>query len=52
MPPAWQIGLSIFLLIVAILLMIKLVAKIFRIGILMYGKRPRLAEIVTWMRYK
>jgi len=52
MPPAWQIGLSIVLLVVAILLMIKLVAKIFRIGILMYGKRPSLAEIVTWMKYK
>lgn len=52
MPPAWQIGLSIVLLVVAILLMIKLAAKIFRIGILMYGKRPSLAEIVTWMKYK
>ncbi|MDH5715733.1 MAG: ABC transporter permease, partial [Candidatus Aminicenantes bacterium] len=52
MPPVWQIGLSIALLVVAILLMIKLVAKIFRIGILMYGKRPSLVEIVTWMKYK
>ncbi|MDH5406600.1 MAG: ABC transporter permease [Candidatus Aminicenantes bacterium] len=52
MPPVWQIGLSIVLLVVAILLMTKLAAKIFRIGILMYGKRPSLVEIVTWMKYK
>ena len=52
MPPIWQIGLSIVLLVVAILLMTKLAAKIFRIGILMYGKRPSLVEIVTWMKYK
>ena len=52
MPPAWQIILSILMLVVAILLMIKLAAKIFRIGILMYGKRPSLVEIVTWMKYK
>lgn len=27
-------------------------AKIFRIGILMYGKKPTLGEILRWIRYK
>ena len=34
------------------LLIIWLTSKIFRIGILMYGKRPTLPEIIKWMRYK
>jgi ABC-2 type transport system permease protein len=51
MPPAWQVILSIGLLIAAIFLMVRLVAKVFRVGILMYGKRPRLAEIIRWFRY-
>jgi ABC-2 type transport system permease protein len=51
-PSALQIGTSIVLTIITILLMIKLSAKIFRVGILMYGKRPRLSEIIKWLRYK
>lgn len=51
-PSALQIGTSIALTIITILLMIKLSAKIFRVGILMYGKRPRLAEIIKWLKYK
>jgi ABC-2 type transport system permease protein len=39
------------ILILTILLMIWLTAKIYRIGILMYGKRPKLTEIVRWIRY-
>jgi len=50
-PPPFQIGLSIVLTILTILLMIKLSAKIFRVGILMYGKKPSLAEIVKWLKY-
>ncbi len=52
LPPFIQIGGSILLLILAILLMVWLTAKIYRVGILMYGKRPSLAEIVKWIRYK
>ena len=29
-----------------------LTAKVFRIGVLMYGKRPTMPEIIKWMRYK
>ena len=51
-PPFGQIGASIVILILTILFMIWLTAKIYRVGILMYGKRPKLAEIVRWMRYR
>lgn len=49
-PPAWQIALSIAILIVSILISGNLAAKIFRVGILMYGKRPSLPEIIKWLR--
>lgn len=50
-PPAWQIALSIFLLLGTILGAVWLAAKIYRIGILMYGKRPTLPEIARWLKY-
>jgi ABC-2 type transport system permease protein len=49
-PPLWQIALSILLMIVTIYLLFRGVAKIFRIGILMYGKRPTIPEIIRWAR--
>lgn len=52
LPPFIQILGSIVLLGLTILLMIWLSAKIYRVGILMYGKPPSLPEIVKWMRYK
>lgn len=51
MPPAWQIGLSIVIMLATIVLMIWLVAKIYRVGILMYGKKPTIPEILRWLRY-
>ncbi len=51
MPPAWQIALSIGIMLATIVLMIWLVAKIYRVGILMYGKKPTIPEIVRWLRY-
>lgn len=50
-PPMWQIGLSIVLLIGTIYVMLSICSRIYRIGILMYGKRPTLPEIVKWMKY-
>ena len=50
-PPFWQIGLSIVLMLATILGAIWVAAKIYRVGILMYGKRPTLPEIVKWLRY-
>ena len=51
MPPLWQILLCIALMIGTTLGMIWIVGRIYRVGILMYGKRPTLAEIVKWIRY-
>jgi ABC-2 type transport system permease protein len=51
LPPFSQIATSIILLILSIVLMIWLVAKIYRVGILMYGKRPSFGEILKWIRY-
>jgi ABC-2 type transport system permease protein len=50
-PPAWQIAASIASMIAAVFVMTWLCARIYRIGILMYGKRPTLPEILKWMRY-
>ncbi len=43
--------LALMVVILSIIFMIWLTAKIFRIGILMYGKRPTLPEIMKWIRY-
>ncbi len=50
-PPAWQIALSIVLLLATIYGAVVLCARIYRVGILMYGKRPTLPEILKWMKY-
>ncbi len=49
-PPTIEILVSIGILIASILLLIYLSAKIFRVGILMYGKRPTLPEVMRWIR--
>lgn len=50
-PPWWQIALSIALLIGAIFGAIWFAAKIYRVGVLMYGKRPSLPELMKWLKY-
>ena len=47
----WQIALSIALLILSIWGVVWFASRLYRIGILMYGKRPSLGEILRWMRY-
>ena len=49
--PVWQLGLSIALLVLAIWGMVWLCSRIYRVGILMYGKRPTLPEILKWIKY-
>jgi len=49
--PWWQMLLSIALLFITVILIVKLAAKIYRVGILMYGKKPTYTEIVKWLRY-
>ncbi|MFZ5516317.1 MAG: ABC transporter permease [Candidatus Zhuqueibacterota bacterium] len=51
-PPFIEILISIIILVLTILFLIWLAGKIFRVGILMYGKRPTLPEVLTWIRYK
>jgi len=51
MPPLWQIAVSIILLALCTLTVVYLSARIYRVGILMYGKRPSLVEIARWLRY-
>lgn len=50
-PPIWEIGLCIAILIASIFGSMWLSARIFRVGLLMYGKRPTLPELVKWIRY-
>ncbi len=50
--PAWQILLSISLLIASTLFMVFVAAKIYRIGILMYGNKATAKELWKWIRTK
>jgi ABC-2 type transport system permease protein len=50
-PPFWQIGLSIVLLALTTVGAVYFSARIYRVGILMYGKRPSLIELLRWLRY-
>ena len=50
-PPVWQIVLSLTLLFLTTAGVVWLSAKIYRVGVLMYGKRPSLIELVRWLRY-
>lgn len=49
--PAWQIVLSVAILFVTFFLVVWFAAKIYRIGILMYGKKPTYKEIFKWLKY-
>lgn len=50
-PPVWQIVLSLTLMIAGVILMVWLASRIYRVGVLMYGKRPTLPELMRWLRY-
>ena len=50
--PMWQLGLSLGLLALTIVGTIWLSAKIYRVGILMYGKKPTVKEIIKWLKFK
>ena len=49
--PPWQIGLSFVLMSLTILAILWVASRIYRVGILMYGKKPNLPEILRWLRY-
>ena len=50
MPPLWQIALSVAILVVSIWGVAWFAGRIYRVGILMYGKKPTLPEIFRWAR--
>lgn len=50
-PPAWEIALSLVILLAFIAWLIWAAGKVFRVGLLMYGKRPTLPELVKWIRH-
>jgi ABC-2 type transport system permease protein len=50
-PPLWQIGLSVALMLATIWAIVWVASRIYRVGILMYGKRPTFPEIVRWVRH-
>ena len=49
--PVWQLLLSIVLLILTFLAIVWLASKIYRVGILMYGKKPTYKELYKWLKY-
>lgn len=50
--PAWQIALAVVLLVASTFAAIWIAAKIYRVGIFMYGKKPTVRDLIRWTRYK
>jgi ABC-2 type transport system permease protein len=50
-PKAWEIVLSLVLTSASIIGIVWITSRIYRIGVLMYGKRPNLPEILRWLKY-
>jgi ABC-2 type transport system permease protein len=51
-PPWWQVALSLTLVIATAVLFVWLAGRIYRVGILLYGKKVTIKEIGKWMFYK
>jgi ABC-2 type transport system permease protein len=49
--PLWQIALSITILFATFFLVVWFASKIYRVGILMYGKKPTWKELYRWLKY-
>ena len=50
--PLWEVALSLVVLYASFVGMVWFAAKIYRVGIFMYGKKPSLKELFKWIRYK
>lgn len=50
--PTWEIVLSLVILYASFVGMVWMAAKIYRVGIFMYGKKPSIKELIKWTRYK
>ncbi|WP_439554232.1 ABC transporter permease [Flavobacterium macrobrachii] len=49
--PLWQIAVSLIILFATFFLVVWFAAKIYRVGILMYGKKPTWKELYKWIKY-
>lgn len=49
--PVWQLILSIVILFVTFITVVWFASKIYRVGILMYGKKPTWKELYKWLKY-
>lgn len=49
--PAWQIAVSMFLMVITFIAFVWMAAKVYRTGILMYGKKTSWKEMWKWLRY-
>jgi ABC-2 type transport system permease protein len=49
--PAWQIAISLSILILSFIGTTWMAGKIYRTGILMYGKKPTWKELLKWLKY-
>lgn len=49
--PLWQQAISVFLLFATFITTVWFAAKIYRVGILMYGKKPSYKELYKWLKY-
>lgn len=50
--PGWQLGLSMFMMVAGFLFTTYVAARIYRVGILMYGKKASYKELAKWFFYK
>jgi ABC-2 type transport system permease protein len=46
-----EVAISLGILVLSTVLAVRASAKIYRVGVLMYGKRPSLRELIRWLRY-
>ena len=51
MPQPWEIAMSIVSILITIYAVLWVSSRIYRVGILMYGKKPNLPEILRWLKY-
>lgn len=50
--PTWEVIISLVILYASFIGMVWVAAKIYRVGIFMYGKKPSFKELIKWIRYK
>ena len=49
--PIWQQALSLIFLVFTFIFTVWIAAKIYRVGILMYGKKPSFKDLFMWLKY-